>query len=103
MFEDPDAFRKVVYGGELNETERMRAWIFVRATLRGFETQLFHYTMGLLDEQEWQNLQNTIQNTMLLPGVKEFWPELRDVVSPQLQKQIDAYYASDMPGPAQHA
>ncbi|NKC00303.1 MAG: hypothetical protein GKR90_17705 [Pseudomonadales bacterium] len=93
--ENPDTFGKLVFGGELNLTERMRVYIFIRATLRGFETQLFHYKSGLLDEEEWQTLQNTIHTTMAYPGAVEVWPELRDVISPELRDLIDKGKSDD--------
>ena len=87
--EDPETSRKILYGGELSDTERIRVWIFARATCRGFETQIFHYKSGLLDEKEWSNLKNVIENTMSAPGMREVWPELRAVVSPELREMID--------------
>lgn len=98
MNEDPETFRKLLSGEEMDEIEKMRVWIFMRATLRGFETQLFHYRSGLLDEQEWTTLKHTILNTMLYPESQDVWQELQGVVSPELRSLIEDGYTNEKTG-----
>ena len=56
--------------GELTPIEHRKAWFLMRAMLRGYESQVFQYELGLMDESEWNYLKNVILETTGETGVE---------------------------------
>lgn len=69
--------------------EDARMALFVRATLRGFESQCYQYEIGLLEEDEWHALRKAIVDVVALPGFNRYWQSLRPHMSDRLKKTVD--------------
>jgi hypothetical protein len=69
--------------------EDARMSLMVRAMLRGFESQCYHYESGLLEDDEWRALQTAIKDLCSLPGFNKYWQQLKPHMSERLKKVID--------------
>lgn len=88
--EKSEDWYKLVSGGEASTPEEdARMALIVRAMLRGFESQCYHYETGLLEEEEWQALRNTIRFGCRLPGASKYYEELKPQMSARLIKVVE--------------
>lgn len=90
MVENSSHWVKLISGEEAASAEEQAEMsLLVRAMLRGFESQCYHYEAGLLEEEEWQALRNAIQSICALPGVHRYWLELKPHISARLHAVIE--------------
>ena len=90
MLDEPEVATKLLFSGEeLVGLEHTKAWLLLRAVIRGYENQIFQYQVGMLDEAEWLDLERVIEQSARMPGFAALWPELSDSASASLREIID--------------
>ena len=89
LIEESEVADKIISGKALEEHEKIKAWLMMRAMLLGYEVQIYQHELGLLDESEWRNLQRVIIESVNYPGFASLWPDYIDQVSDRLREVVE--------------
>ena len=92
MVDEAEVTHKLLNGGDFDPIEHTKGFMLTRAMYRGYEAQIYQHEVGLLDDKEWEDLKRVIIESSNYPGIKHFWPELREAVSPSLRSLIEQAY-----------
>ncbi len=75
---------------KLNPQERIRVFLFARATFRRFENDYFQYKSGTFDAEAWLGYCNSLREEILSgPGMRALWTMSRDKFSPEFAALVD--------------
>ena len=83
-----DVLAKLSQGEELNLEENIRMDIGMRILFRSYETFYKQHSEGLLDDDEWQSMENSLKN-QFARGAAPIWEGMRGDFSPGFQTCVD--------------
>lgn len=93
--ENPEEWIKLQTGETASSPDQdAKMSLLVRAIMRGFESQCYHYESGLLEDDEWQALKNTIIDITSRPGVNKYWQEMKSHMSERLRIVVEGKVTS---------
>ena len=88
--DEADLLEKIEKNEEVEGAERSRALMIIRAVYRNWESHIHQYRHGLLDEEEWKALYETIRYLRTSDLHREFWQIHKKEFSIYLHEVIDS-------------
>ncbi|NQV49259.1 MAG: hypothetical protein HQ507_02090 [Candidatus Marinimicrobia bacterium] len=92
FLDQPKLWAKLAKGEQPDSPEEnANMFLLVSAAVREFENQCSEYEKGLLEDHEWETLQESIASFTSMPGVKKYWLELKADMSVLLQSVVESH------------